>query len=78
MFNQITSTPIIQSKWVPETIWVKRTWKERLFSLPWKPFQKMRETPGVYIVGGVIYCHPKRYAEIVSGLTPHATERAEA
>lgn len=68
MLDQITGTRIVQSRFVPETILVKRTWKERLFSFPWRPRQKMREAPGVYVIGGVIYCHPKRYDEIVKSM----------
>ena len=35
-----------------ERIEVRRTWKERLFSLPWRPFQAIRteEIPAIYEV----------------------------
>jgi hypothetical protein len=33
-------------------IWIKRTWKERLFSLPWKPWvrQKFSQDAGSYVL----------------------------
>lgn len=47
---------------------VKRSWKERLFTLPWRPFKKtrhyvsIRETrlpdPQYYIMGRNIIAHP--------------------
>ncbi len=39
---------------------VKRTWKERLFSLPWKPFLKTKTIikPAIYQVGNDIIAHP--------------------
>jgi len=43
-----------------EEIMVKRTWKERLFSLPWRPFQKMRieKKPTILQVGAMLLVHP--------------------
>lgn len=45
---------------VPQT--VERTWKERLFSLPWHPFQKTKtvyeQKPALYKYDGTIFSHP--------------------
>jgi hypothetical protein len=44
---------------------VKRAWKERLFTRPFRPFQRIRMvTPkvpdtGVYIINGVMVMHPE-------------------
>lgn len=43
-----------------EEIMVKRTWKERLFSIPWNPFRKMRieKKPTILQVGAMLLVHP--------------------
>jgi hypothetical protein len=43
-----------------EEIKVKRTWKERLFSFPWRPFQKIRieKKPTIFQVGAMLLVHP--------------------
>jgi len=43
-----------------EEVKEKRTWKERLFSLPWRPFQKMKvvKKPSIFQVGGMMLVHP--------------------
>jgi len=49
---------------------VKRTWKERLFSWPWKPQKKYNRVPSeeVYILkrssDSVIVCHPMTEAKL--------------
>lgn len=53
---------------------VKRTWKERLFSLPWNPFKKQKTVvhykPVAYadMHKRVIYCHPDIADEIMKQL----------
>ena len=39
---------------------VKRTWRERLFSWPWRPGQKTKvvREPGIFRVGNMIVVHP--------------------
>ena len=64
MYNMRGFT-VMTSVWVPKTVWVKRNWKERLFTLPWRPLQKMKEEPGVYIINNTVYCHPDMYAQIL-------------
>jgi hypothetical protein len=42
---------------------VIRTWKERLFSWPWKPFKKFKTitkpNEGYFSCGDTIVCHPQ-------------------
>jgi len=53
---------------------VKRTWKERLFSLPWRPFQKTKvvtynvpdET--VLKMDDRIICHPSIYEKYIRNI----------
>ena len=49
---------------------VERSLKERLFTLPWHPFQRTKTVhePAMYVVGNRIICHPsmeKRLREIL-------------
>ncbi len=39
---------------------VMRTWKERLFTRPWKPLQKTKTIhhPYMAIINGCLYAHP--------------------
>lgn len=45
---------------------ISRTWKERLFTWPWKPFKKFNEIkkPGCYRVGDNMIVHPEVWEEI--------------
>jgi hypothetical protein len=46
---------------------VKRSWKERLLSVPWKPLKKENEihTPGCYQIGeDILFVHPVVWEEI--------------
>lgn len=53
---------------------VNRTWKERLFSLPWNPFKKQKTvvdhkpTAFACMPERVIYCHPDIADEIMKQL----------
>jgi hypothetical protein len=40
---------------------VERTWKERLFTCPWKPWQRFRYEPDplIYSFQGKLVMHPK-------------------
>lgn len=40
----------------------RRTWKERLFTLPWRPWIATKEVPGVYLVeDGVVFQTPEGF-----------------
>jgi hypothetical protein len=49
---------------LPVTEIIDRSWKERLFSRPWKPLEKTKKQivqypdPNVYTWGDLIICHP--------------------
>lgn len=74
--------PVVTSPFVTvtRTIRRQRSWRERLFSRPWRPTRKWRmvtETvpdPSIYILNGrggyrYIYCHPataKRLEELLA------------
>ena len=57
------------SPYVTDYTLVRRTWKERLFTLPWRPFQKIKTGwwPRVYILPKekVGYCSYRTWAELV-------------
>ena len=64
--------PIIESLYstILEPRTVKRTLKERFFSLPWKPWVKEKEilvnvpNPDVFIINGSIVGHPATIARL--------------
>lgn len=45
---------------------VDRTWKERLFSLPWNPLQKVKAvySPTAYRIGNVVFVSPKTFVKL--------------
>jgi hypothetical protein len=53
---------------------VKRTWKERLFSLPWRPWIDIRlvihydPDPHVYVYGNRLIAHPDIIAKLINQL----------
>ena len=53
---------------------VKRSWKERLLSLPWKPWFKTKMVihydpdPNLYRMGNSIIGHPKTLMKIINQL----------
>ena len=61
-----------------EEITIKRTMKDRLFTLPWNPFKKTKietkKIPSTKIFGiknqltneDIYYCHPLQYKEIIT------------
>ena len=51
---------IIWSVNAVEEIKIKRSWKERLFSLPWRPFvkNKISYNPIILQIGNKIIAHP--------------------
>lgn len=66
---------IYGSNYCPEFITVARSWKERLFTLPWRPFKRYRQSDYrvAYLLDGVdgqiVVCHPTVAAEIQDALT---------
>lgn len=62
------SKEIIESVYVSDFDYVKRTWKERLFSLPFRPFhaKKVVHNPKLYVLkNGQIVCSPKTKSKIL-------------
>ena len=72
---------IIESVWctIPEERVVRRTLRERLFQLPWRPFQTTsHETmrlpdPNLYVMGSQIIGHPATIAVLKDRLENHIT-----
>lgn len=52
--KDVTSASFSPSFYVNDYKLVKRSWKERLFSIPWEPFTKTKSvySPSIYIVSG--------------------------
>lgn len=63
---------IIEDKNMLEYETVSRTWKERLFTLPWRPFLKVKTiskpSKDIYQVGNTFVCHPFMKREILRGI----------
>lgn len=60
---------------------VPRTWRERLFSRPWRPFKATKTVipkvpmPSVYLTGdGTVYAHPEIAAQIRKGIPARITD----
>ena len=57
---------------LPDMVKITRTWKERLFTLPWRPLQKTKwvannKLPNegdVYMSDNVIYCSERTYNKL--------------
>ena len=49
---------------------VRRTWKERLFSLPWRPFVTMKVVyePAIYQAGNSLLVHPALKAKFLAAV----------
>lgn len=54
------------SIYIPSYIKVKRSWKERLFERPWKPFKKYKEVENetALVFSGVIMVSYLKFAQI--------------
>jgi hypothetical protein len=56
---------------------IRRPWRERLFSLPWCPWQASRtETPQIpdpkpMLIGNLIFMHPDTWANLKRELDEH-------
>lgn len=49
-----------------QVITIKRTWKERFFSLPWRPWIKTKVTiePRIIVARDEIICHPALLSQL--------------
>lgn len=58
---------VIISNYVSDTKIVRRSWGERLFSLPWQPLKstKVVDSATVLKYGGMLIVSPKTYAQLV-------------
>ena len=58
----------------PEHVEQKRTWKERLFTLPWRPFKKTKTLTifpplkNYYLIGNTILCHPAMKQGLIAAM----------
>lgn len=59
---------IVNSLYETVPVTAQRTWKERLFTLPWTPWKSTKteheQRPAMYEYDGVIYTHPSLAAEV--------------
>lgn len=73
----IAGMPIYTSPHLPiyekRTITVKRSWRERLFSRPWRPWMKMKEIevedperPAVWMINERLWCNPAVKAQVAN------------
>ena len=52
----------------------RRTWKERLFTLPWRPFKKTKTITtypplkSYYLMGRMILCHPIMKQSLIAAI----------
>jgi hypothetical protein len=66
---------VVQDEWVYRTVTKKekRSWRERLFSLPWKPLLQYRlmifhDISVVYQVGNSLVCHPEMMPHVLCAI----------
>jgi len=72
MFNEIDGFKIVTNihMTIDHKYNIKRTWKERLFTLPWKPLQKTRviimQVPSTEVIvnGNTLIMHPEIAKEL--------------
>lgn len=64
--QKLNGMQIVVSPYVDDYKKVKRSWKERLLTIPWRPFEKYKSvcSPKVYQADEVIYCSPQTYSKI--------------
>lgn len=59
---------VITSPWLTRTVEVERTWKERLFSWPWRPLRKTRfvevASDEVFQYENKVVMHPATFAKL--------------
>lgn len=63
---------ILDGRWLSAQIHVndhaRLSWKERLFSFPWKPWVKLKYMPTAYFAEDYIYVSFATYQKIKAGL----------
>ena len=62
-FTSVGAIDIIPTPVMQRSIWGKRTWKERLFTFPWHPFQRnkivgVEPMKAALQIGNKIFCAP--------------------
>ena len=66
--HMLSGLQIVTSVYLTKPLKTGRTWRERLFSWPWRPWQEFRiiNVPDrqFYIVGKTVHCHPAMLAEL--------------
>lgn len=67
MLGNMAGVRIFKSFAVPCHIQVRRTWRERLTTWPWKPWQKFKLVPvaGYKIADDMIAMNPRAYDELM-------------
>lgn len=59
---------VIQNQFIGDWDYCPRTWKERLFTRPWKPFMRFRKvySPKAFkLHNGTLLVSPESYAKLV-------------
>ena len=68
---------VIESVYCTKNVWVPRTWRERLFTLPWRPLRKMKymtvPDPALYAFRGGMVGHPATVARLRESLAREET-----
>ena len=64
----VAGVPVYPSAFVSDVSRVRRTWKQRLFTWPWRPWRAYRaeETPMAYYVSGEVHVSCKTYSRLQS------------
>ena len=54
--NDLNGVPVFVSDFLPFVKHIRRTWRERLFSRPWRPWQATRTetTDAIQLKGGIV------------------------
>ncbi len=70
MFQELTinGIKIIPDSFIPTTFPVKRTWRERLFTWPLKPFKKYKQVKEdrAYFINGQVLVSHKTFAKLLA------------
>lgn len=68
--GSVMGIPVYTSLYMTKSVEVKGTWRERLFTRPWRPFRKTKivqepsddiflvSTPSPFGVNQIVVCHP--------------------
>lgn len=63
----INGAEIQPSMYISDYHWVNRSWKERLFTLPWRPLDRTKRvhSPTVIQLGDTYFVSPQTFSGIV-------------